>query len=491
VRRFAAAAVILACGVMVAVAGAQDFAFSAKAQDNATPVGAGITNRGVTGAGTQLVAVDRNPPGVRVWNAGSYASPGYLNTTISGTPTSLALFPDRTSGRDDVAVLSTTGIQVGSSNGAGGLNFQSVPFNAFDATDLAVGDFNADGLPDLLFVEATEGQVGIALNNGANGFLPPRGFPVAGLIDAGIGVGHFNKDSTLDIVAATSHGLVILLGLGDGTFGLPQSIPLSFAPTSITAADIDLDGLTDVAVSEADGTEVMTNQTTGAVEVFSGFLLSGSNPIGALIFDVNGDNRPDVLALNRGSGTVTAFIASPGGGFIPDAPITVGPVVSVTFGRINDDALQDLAVVANDGIEIYDGEKPPAGGGGSGGTPLPFVPTPHGPGTGHKQTSPEQISPPKSQLSVGATISGTYFWDINMPFGKKALACGLFDAKTKRQIKNPLFAGVTQKMSCRDTKKTRVVHGEKKEIIHIQLDLTTTNPNAKGKATVWTEIFWK
>jgi hypothetical protein len=50
VRRVAVAAVILACGVLVAVAGAQDFAFGAKAPDGATPVAAGITNRGVTGA---------------------------------------------------------------------------------------------------------------------------------------------------------------------------------------------------------------------------------------------------------------------------------------------------------------------------------------------------------------------------------------------------------------------------------------------------------
>ena len=38
---------------------------------------------------------------------------------------------------------------------------------------------------------------------------------------------------------------------------------------------------------------------------------------------------------------------------------------------------------------------------------------------------------------------------------------------------------------------TRIVHGVKKQIVHIALDLTTTKTNAKGSATVWTEVFWR
>jgi hypothetical protein len=147
--------VLAAFGIAVAVAGAQDFTFSAVAKDGGLPVGVGIANRGVTGAGTQLLALDSNPPGVRIWNAGAYGSSSFYPTNV-GAVSSLAVLPGLAGG-DGVVVLGAAGVALGSA-GAGGLTFRATPFNAFDAVDVAVGDFNGDGLQDIAFVEPQEGE---------------------------------------------------------------------------------------------------------------------------------------------------------------------------------------------------------------------------------------------------------------------------------------------------------------------------------------------
>lgn len=49
---------------------------------------------------------------------------------------------------------------------------------------------------------------------------------------------------------------------------------------------------------------------------------------------------------------------------------------------------------------------------------------------------------------------------------------------------------MTQKLSCTSTNHTRVVHGEKKRIVRVELTLSNEK-SAKGSATVWAEVFWK
>jgi hypothetical protein len=494
VRRTGAFAVAVAFAVLaVAGASAQDFAFVAKVADAGHPVQAGLTNLGVTGALNSLVVLNRSPSGIDVFprSGTGFGSPTFTAFDVAvGEPSSFTEFRDSATGLQDVAVLAANGLIIGVSDGKGGLTLHVIPLTGADGGDIVSGDFNHDGLPDIAFTEPLGHDVGIALNAGGNSFPSPRGIAVAQLNDGGLAVGNFNRDSTLDIAVATTTGISILNGVGDGTFALPISINLNAAPTALASADVDLDGLTDLAVGEANGIEVLDDKTQpGGLEVFSGvFLVMGTSPVGVVMGDVNGDNRLDVIGLNRGSGNVSTFLATTAGqsyGPIDNVPVGANPL-SVSLGRFDDDGFADLAVVNDSGVGVYRGT-------GSvevlTGTPLPFVSTPHGPGTGHKRTPNEQISPPKSQLSVGATISGSYFWDVNVPVAKKPLACGLFDAKTNRQIKNPLFAGVKQKQTCTATHKTRIVHGDKKQIVHVQLDLTTTN--AKGSATVWIEVFWK
>ncbi len=66
-----------------------------------------------------------------------------------------------------------------------------------------------------------------------------------------VGTGDFNNDGKLDVIGA-GNGIAVLLGNGDGTFGLPVNSPTSspVSPlTNLAVADFNQDKNLDVAVA--------------------------------------------------------------------------------------------------------------------------------------------------------------------------------------------------------------------------------------------------
>ena len=110
--------------------------------------------------------------------------------------------------------------------------------NTWLPTSVAVGDFNSDGIPDLVIAASSltggHESVMVLLGNGQGGFsaagdpAPPNG-PVA------IATGDFNGDGNLDAAvvyyAANNYqtGLNLFFGLGDGTLYSPGLVD-QYAP---------------------------------------------------------------------------------------------------------------------------------------------------------------------------------------------------------------------------------------------------------------------
>src|SRR5439155_7801892 len=96
--------------------------------------------------------------------------------------------------------------------------------------DIAVGDFNGDGAPDLSVVSLNSDDVLIFLNDGQGGFYGPVDMhqlaPGAGGV--AVVVADFNQDGNLDLVigyyntSPTYGNVTLLLGNGDGTFQEPM-----------------------------------------------------------------------------------------------------------------------------------------------------------------------------------------------------------------------------------------------------------------------------
>src|SRR5712692_8123290 len=118
---------------------------------------------------------------------------------------------------------------------------------------VAVGDFNGDGVQDLVVSNRESNDVSVLLGNGDGSFQALRSF-AAGSSPASVAVGDFNGDKVLDLVVANDLGsttVSVLLGNGDGSFQAPQSFGDEDGATSVAVGDFNGDGVQDLAVANS------------------------------------------------------------------------------------------------------------------------------------------------------------------------------------------------------------------------------------------------
>jgi len=163
--------------------------------------------------------------------------------------------------------------------------------------------------------------------------------------------GDFDRNGTQDLAAATSRGISVWLGRGDGTFGDMREFALEHPGPWVRAADVDRDGKEDLVVVGADAAlcTVLRGRGDGSFEFLGSFgtgQLIGLADLG----DVDGDGWLDLAAvvLDEGvglrGGSVTLLFGSGGGRFgdqvlIPGTKWSVG----ICIGDLTGDGRPDLA----------------------------------------------------------------------------------------------------------------------------------------------------
>jgi hypothetical protein len=145
----------------------------------------------------------------------------------------------------------------------------SQPALGHHPTDIVAGDFNNDGIPDLL-VGDDDGALMLFLGDGT-GRMSSAG-EVAHLSSVvSIAVGDFNHDGVLDVAVSDwrASSVTILLGTGKGSLRHAGSFPLRVAGMTphVTVADFNGDGILDLAVvyddDEGDTYDVMLGNGKG------------------------------------------------------------------------------------------------------------------------------------------------------------------------------------------------------------------------------------
>lgn len=217
----------------------------------------------------------------------------------------------------------TNDVRVFLNDGSGGYGpFSIVPLaNGSVPSPNEGGDFNNDGIIDLVVGSGGNDQVHIMTGNGAGGFPSVDDYTAAQAV-RGVAVIDLNCDGHDDIVTANRIGNNISLFLNDGSgnFGLPTTIntPLVFE-TACVATDANNDGLTDIFVGGYSSSEIGLFLGDG----FGGLTLSDrisvvGQPWMLAAGDINGDGNADVAAASS-SGNNIAVVFGDGAGGIDSA----------------------------------------------------------------------------------------------------------------------------------------------------------------------------
>jgi Bacterial Ig-like domain (group 3)/Concanavalin A-like lectin/glucanases superfamily/FG-GAP-like repeat/S-layer homology domain len=288
---------------------------------------------------------------------GNFTQAPGIPIVISGLARSLALADFNGDGKPDLATSDSEGDTVTVLLGDGSGKFTMAPGSPFlagsDPFSVAAGDFNGDGNVDLAVGDySSTNNVNIFLGNGAGGFTAAPGSPFSvGSAASSIAVADFDGDGISDLAVANaqSNNVSILLGNGTGRFTLSNPFAAGTGPWSLAVGDFNEDGKPDLAIANADGGPVTVLLQDGG----GGFTPAGGDPFAPFAFslavgDFNGDGHLDLVAASAGYGTVEVLYGDGAGKFTPafGGPLAVGDFpYFVAVADLNGDGLADIAVV--------------------------------------------------------------------------------------------------------------------------------------------------
>jgi trimeric autotransporter adhesin len=228
--------------------------------------------------------------------------------------------------------------------GNGDGNFAAPLIPNLDSSDginaFGVGDFNGDGITDLLVDDEDTGKLTVLLGKGDGTFTLGQSMPFN---TQSIAIADFNGDGKLDLALSGSAQTTILLGNGDGTFTAALNPP-QVGSSQVVAADFNGDGKLDLAVSPANAaTSILLGNGDGTFTATSNQPQITTDQLVAA--DFNGDGKIDLAALDLMGDTVTIVLGNGDGTFSAASTFPTGSnAFSLAVGDFNGDGKPDLAV---------------------------------------------------------------------------------------------------------------------------------------------------
>jgi len=243
-------------------------------------------------------------------------------------------------------------------------------------SEMALADLDEDGAADIVLADHESYDVAVWLGRGDGQFAAAAGSPFVAREGEqphthGLAVADANGDGHLDIVTANNDDGDVSLLIGDGKGGFDRAADSPFAcgerPYPIAASDVNGDGCADVLVPnsvpdpEVKSLMVLLGSRDGRLTPAQDSPLVCDVTVWyAATGDLNGDNRPDIVATHsEGYSGATIFLNSADGKFAaaPGSPLEFGHGAwGVEIVDMNRDGHADLAVASDNSILVMLGD---------------------------------------------------------------------------------------------------------------------------------------
>jgi formylglycine-generating enzyme required for sulfatase activity len=178
---------------------------------------------------------------------------------------------------------------------------------------VAIADLNNDGRLDVVIANHGSTNVTVLLNQG--GLVFARETFGSGSGPQSVIACDLDGDGFLDLAVADwySSTLSVLFNDGTGSFATRVPYDVSTSPSCVAAADFDLDGDTDLALSsygvdfEPGVLTLLLNDGTGVL-VDAGTHVVGTNPLSLAVADLDSDFDSDVVIAHYHDDNATVFL---------------------------------------------------------------------------------------------------------------------------------------------------------------------------------------
>ncbi|CAF1487942.1 unnamed protein product, partial [Rotaria sordida] len=272
---------------------------------------------------TDIVAVNsgHNSIGIIIgYGNGNFDKMITYSTGKFSNPYAAAISDLNNDGRLDIAVVNVEINEVCIFIGYGNVSFAILASYSTGYRSnpcwIIINDFNNDNRSDIATANFNSNYIGILLGYGNGSYASVvTYFSGDNSSPECVSADDFNNDNILDIAVANSYSnnIVVLFGVGDGTFllGKAYSTGTGSVPISLAIGDFDNDARLDIVVANFQSNNIgiflgyshepfgdITNYPTG----------DGSQPHSVAVADFNKDGYSDIVVTNYGTDNIGIFL---------------------------------------------------------------------------------------------------------------------------------------------------------------------------------------